>query len=125
MKLTINATLALDLFKAHGREDYFSFKGMESLLDYYDSVDDSIEFDVIGICGECTEYGNDVLSDFDSLISDYGYLFDRNQWMIDNDISGSNWQDNKQCYIDYLISRLEQRTTVLHIDNGNYIVFYY
>jgi hypothetical protein len=54
-----------------GREDQFSYKGLISLFDYFEMLeedtDQKIEFDVIAICCEYSEY--DSLKDFQN---DYG-----------------------------------------------------
>ena len=68
--------------------DYYTFDGLEALLDYYDQVDENMEFDPIAICCDCTEYGdgkmvNAVLS-FDDLVNDYGYLYPSEEWLEDN-----------------------------------------
>ena len=45
----------LDEFKAT-RPDNFSYEGLEALFDYYDTMDECIEFDPIALCCEWTEY---------------------------------------------------------------------
>ena len=102
--------------------DYYTFDGLEALLDYYDQVDENMEFDPIAICCDCTEYGdgkmvNAVLS-FDDLVNDYGYLYPSEEWLEDNGA-----ELDKDLYVDSLVKRLEDKTTVLHLPNGNYIVF--
>jgi hypothetical protein len=61
----------LDAFYKMGREDQFSYKGLISLFDYFEMLeedtDQKIEFDVIAICCEYSEY--DSLKDFQN---DYG-----------------------------------------------------
>lgn len=37
--------------------DYYTFEGLESLLNYYNEIDENMEFDCIAICCDCTEYG--------------------------------------------------------------------
>jgi len=55
-----------DAFYKMGREDQFSYKGLISLFDYFEMLeedtDQKIEFDVIAICCEYSEYEN--LKDF-------------------------------------------------------------
>jgi hypothetical protein len=68
---TITKYSFLDAFYKMGREDQFSYKGLISLFDYFEMLeedtDQKIEFDVIAICCEYSEY--DSLKDFQN---DYG-----------------------------------------------------
>lgn len=63
---TITKYSFLDAFYKMGREDQFSYKGLISLFDYFEMLeedtDQKIEFDVIAICCEYSEYEN--LKDF-------------------------------------------------------------
>jgi len=55
-----------DAFHKMGREDQFSYKGLDALFDYFEMLeedtDQQIELDVIAICCEYSEYEN--LKDF-------------------------------------------------------------
>ena len=124
MKMTIDAGMMKEMFVNYDR-DYYSFSGLETLLDYYDEINPEMEFDPIAICCDCTEYGeNSVCSSvcsFNDLISDYGYLYPVKEWLEDNLLEENEF--NKELYINSLVERLEEETTVLHVPNGNYIVF--
>ena len=123
MKMTVDAGMMKEMFVNFDR-DYYSFSGLETLLDYYNEIDPEMEFDPIAICCDCSEFGeHGAALDFDSLISDYGYLLDRDEWLDENALSPDEWEENKDLYIDALIEVLEDYTTVLHVCNGNYIVF--
>lgn len=113
MKITVTTGLAKEWFVNHNRGDYFSWDGLETLLNYYDDIDENIEFDVIAICCDCTEFGKNVDLTMDDFINDYSYLKPR-----DNSKS-------KEQYTQDLIECLEEKTTVLHVSNGNIIVFNY
>ena len=117
MKMTINIYDMKEKFVALDR-DYYTFDGLEALLDYYDQVDESMEFDPIAICCDCTEYGDGAVLSFDDLVNDYGYLYPAEEWLEDNGA-----ELDKDLYVDSLVERLEDKTTVLHLSNGNYIVF--
>lgn len=110
MKITVDVYDMKERFVAMDR-DYYTFEGLESLLDFYNEIDENMELDVIAICCDCTEYGEGAACSFDDLISEYGYKYPVEEW-LDNDL-----------YIDSLVERLEDETTVLHVANGNYIVF--
>lgn len=112
MKKTINVNDLCNEFKDYGR-DYYSYEGYEALLDYYDEIDPDMELDVIAICGDCTEYGKGAACSISDMIADYGCLINDD---IEDDIP-------REDYIEELVEALEERTTVLKLDNGNYIVF--
>ena len=62
MKSTINRSQFHDAFRKMGRENQFSYDGLEALFnyleDYEDDTGESIELDVIALCCEYTEYAN-------------------------------------------------------------------
>lgn len=47
-------------FKDYGRQDHFSYEGLEALFNYYEELEEDmkeqIELDVIGICCDWTEF---------------------------------------------------------------------
>lgn len=120
MKITVDAYDMKERFVAMDR-DYYTLEGLESLLDYYDEIDPEMEFDPIAICGDCTEYGKNAACSFDCLISDYGYKYPVEEYKEDNDIEENEFDETE--YITALVERLEDEKTVLHVPNGNYIVF--
>ena len=120
MKITVDIYDMKERFVAMDR-DYYTFEGLESLLDYYDEIDENMELDVIAICCDCTEYGEGAVCSFDDLINEYGYKYPVEEWLEDNALEENKF--DKDLYIDSLIERLEDETTVLHVANGNYIVF--
>lgn len=101
--------------------DYYSLDGYEALLDFYDEINENMELDVIAICGECTEYSDYATCDIDDMIGDYGYIYTKEEYMSDNDITSEEF--NQEDYIIELITRIEYRTTVLKLKNGGYIIF--
>lgn len=120
MKITVDVYDMKERFVAMDR-DYYTFEGLESLLDYYDEIDENMELDVIAICCDCTEYGEGAVCSFNDLINEYGYKYPVEEWLEDNALEENKF--DKDLYIDSLIERLEDETTVLHVANGNYIVF--
>lgn len=117
MKTTVTVDDMKAKFVALDR-DYYTYDGLEALLDYYDRVDENMEFDPIAICCNWTEYGDGAVLSFDDLVNDYGYLYPSEEWLEDN---GAEF--DKDLYVDSLVKRLEDKTTVLHLPNGNYIVW--
>lgn len=121
MKMEINVWDMKRVFQDLDR-DYWSMNGLDSLLEYYDSIDEGMEFDPIATCCECTEYGGyGAACSKRDFVNDYGYLLDVDGWMTEN-----GYEDFSQCedeYIESLCEVLEERTTVLYPENGNIIVF--
>lgn len=101
--------------------DYYSFSGLEALLEFYNEIYENIELDCIAICCECTEYGEGAACSFSDLINDYGYNYTVEEYKQDNNIEGSEYDEIE--YIAALVEVLEYKTTVLKCSNGNYIVF--
>lgn len=104
------------------QRDYYSWEGYEALLAYYNDIDPNMELDAVAICGDCTEYGEGACCSFDDLINDKGYAYPIEDYKADNDIETDDEFDQDD-YIVALAKKLEQRTTVLHVSNGNYIIF--
>lgn len=120
MKITVDVSDMKERFEALDR-DYYTWDGLEALLEYYDEIDENMEFDAIAICCDCTEYGENAACSFNDLISDYGYKYPVEEWLEDNALEENEFDND--LYIDSLVERLEDETTVLHVANGNYIVF--
>lgn len=125
MKMTVTVNDMKERFVALDR-DYFTYDGLNALLDYYNEIDENKEFDPIEICCACTEYGEGAACSFDDLIDDYGYKYPVEEWLEDYNEPEDEPEEHefdKDSYIKSLVDCLEQETTVLHIPNGNYIVF--
>jgi len=60
MKQTVNLYDFREAFKNHGRQEQFSYDGLEALFDhleeYEESTGEDVELDVIAFCCEYTEY---------------------------------------------------------------------
>ena len=121
MKKTIfNGNELQKEFQEYDR-DYYSIFGYDALLEFYDEIDEDMELDVIAICGDCTEYGNYSSYDFQDLINNYEYIYTKNEYMSDNNIEENDFNEDE--YISELINKLENKTDVLHLPNGDYIIF--
>lgn len=115
MKFTVNVPLAKRLFERYDR-DYYSIEGIEAIIDYYDEIDENMEFDVIAICCDCHEYGEGCALSFSDMISDY-------EAMVMDDYADTWYDMDDGEKTSAIIAELERNTTVLHVSNGNYIVF--
>lgn len=105
MKMTVDANMALEMFRSWDC-DYFTYEALETLLNYYDEIDPNIEFDVIAICCEWDEYGDTPCLTWKDFLSDYDYIL--------KDIDGAEElpEDEK---IEAIIDELENRTTVIKL----------
>lgn len=115
MKITVDVYDMKERFEAMNR-DYYTFEGLESLLDYYNEIDENMELDCIAICCDCTEYGKGAACSFSDLINEYGY-----KYPVESDIEESEFDETE--YLSALVEVLGDYTTVLQVSNGNYIVF--
>ena len=125
MKMTVWTGLAMEMLGAHDRANYFSWDGIEMLLDWYDENDENAEFDIVGICCEWTEYGNNVTLGFDSLIHDYDSYLPLQEWLDNRDYTLNEYErdeDLQEEYLQDLINELDEQTTVLRVPNGNIIL---
>ena len=123
MKLTLTALNLKETFVNWDR-DYYSVEGLEAILNYYDEIDENMELDVIGICGDCTEYGDGAAMSWESFYNDYGDYYSIQEYCEDNDIERESDDDiDREEYAEQLANTLADYTTVLRADNGNYIVF--
>lgn len=120
MKITVDVYDMKERFEALDR-DYYTYDGLEALLDYYDEIDENMEFDAIAICCDCTEYGEGAACSLEDLKNDYGYKYPVEEWLEDNALEENEFDID--LYIDSLVERLEDETTVLYVSNDNYIVF--
>ena len=86
----ISKTDFIDQFKIMNRSEQFSREGLEALYGYFEelSEDQNIQFDVIAICCDFTEYDNlaEFNRDYGKNFSDVEEIFDFTQViMIDNE----------------------------------------
>lgn len=105
-----------DAFEALKAANYgkacYSWDGVKTLLDYYDEIDERMEFDACSIMGEWTEYGCSFGECFtrDDLITDYGYLLERED------------DEDELDYAERLAHELERHTTVLYTNSCTCLV---
>ena len=86
----ISKTDFVDQFKIMNRSNNFSYEGLQALYGYFEelSEDQNIEFDVIAICCDFTEYDNleEFNRDYGKNFEDVEEIFDLTQViMIDNE----------------------------------------
>ena len=56
MFTTITQSMFIDEFRAHGRQDQFSYKALVALFNWLEEIEFTGELDVIGLCCEFAEY---------------------------------------------------------------------
>jgi hypothetical protein len=93
----------IDAFRAHGRENRFSYEAKEALFNYLEELEEDtgeqIELDVIALCCEYEE------ADADDIIKDYGL-----------DASGS--EDDRRALAEDFLS---EHTTVVWHDGDTFL----
>ena len=62
MKQTINSCDFIDAFRAHGRQNQFSYAGLRALFEYLEEMEDGMgeemELDVIALCCDYSEFAS-------------------------------------------------------------------
>jgi hypothetical protein len=97
---TINTAVQFkQAFIEHGRAEQFSIEALEALFDFYDSMGDNVELDVIGICCDWSE-----LTWEDCALS---YGIDLDHCIDDDERIGD--------VLEYMI----KHTTATELSNGN------
>ncbi len=114
MKMPIDASIMKDMFKSYNW-DYFSWDACKALLNYYDEIDENIEFDPIAICCEWSEYGNTPCLTWKDFINDYGYLLEEAA-KDDEDIDLDEIDEAEKC--EMIMDILEDKTTIIRLDDS-------
>ena len=103
MKQTINKSEFTAAFHQMGRKENFSYAGLIALYDYLTDLEDDLgeelELDVIALCCDYSEH------DLEDLQREYG------------DYEGEQWED-----LEEAIEWLEERTTVIRVDDDTVII---
>lgn len=117
MKITVNDKYSLRNYFERYNRDYYSEDGYDFMLDFYDN---DMELDVIGICGDLTEYGDhcglsfrDFLSDYGSYLDCGGYTYYQMDCLTDDEMDEA---------IDELVEALNDRTYCQRLSNGDVMV---
>lgn len=107
----------IDEFKDYNR-NYYSYEGYKTLYDFYNELE-GFELDVVAICCDVTEYGEE------DLIENYGYLYSYEYFLTDNEgLYDDDADEEKQTeYIKALADEIQNHTTILFLDNGSYLVW--
>lgn len=96
MKRTVNVYDFRQAFKDMGRNDSFTYEGLGALFEYFEGLEEDtgeeMELDVIGICGEFSEY-----EDLKEFQENYGEEYKT-------------------------LEDIEERTIVIPIDNKRFII---
>lgn len=124
MKVTVTVDYMKQAFFEIGC-NYFTDDGMKALLNYYD---EDWEFNPTELCRDWAEYGTNAECSFDDLLMDYGYQYPFDEWAENNgftedDLDNMTIATQKELYMGALIDHLKEKTEVLHLPNGNYLIF--
>jgi hypothetical protein len=103
MHITINhASQFRDEFKAHGRDNQFSYEGLELLFDYLEEIAPEYELDVVALC---CEYSEEMPSE---IAVNYGIE-------VDSEDDGE--------ILDAVMSYLDENTSVVGVTSSGAIVY--
>jgi len=134
MKQSINVYQFRDAFRDMGRNDNFSYDGLGVLFEYFEDlgedIGEEIELDVIALCCEYSEMT------YDEIVNDYiasgKHIYDRDAkdelTIIEDEININHYDDvDREQYIkdeqnEYLLEWLQERTTVLPVDDDTVII---
>lgn len=98
MKTTVSNCDFHDAFRQAGRENNFSYEGLNALFDYFEEYEDStgeeIELDVVAICCEFTEYED--IKELAKQYPDYIIWENDDETEIDEEATLDNFCDNTQ-----------------------------
>ena len=101
MKTTVNKYDFRDAFKAAGRENNFSYDGLDVLFDYFEEYEEStgeeIELDVIAICCEYSEETPDEIRANYRLDADYDVM----EYLLDNTQVAGVTEDGNIIYVQF------------------------
>lgn len=117
MKITVDASIMKEYFVNCDR-DYYTMEALETLVNWYDEIDEDMEFDPIAICCEWKEYGYTPCLTWNDLMSDYGYMLDK--WAYDCD----PWRDDEIAAMtetdrmDKLVELLGQETIIIRLGDS-------
>ena len=103
MKQTIDSYDFIEAFRTHGRQNQFSYDGLNALFDYLEEMEEGIgeemELDVIALCCDFSEFANPM-----EAAAEYGWEADPD---ADNDENG-----------EAALEWLQDRTSVITYDSG-------
>lgn len=112
--LSVNETLFIDMFRKYNRIDNFTYKGLQALFNYLDSLADDmqepIELDVIGLCcefyeGNAQDIANDYKSELEDMLNDDYFEGDTDaivsEWLQDQGLLVSEYDVNGTTHFLY------------------------
>lgn len=114
MKMTIDVGIMKNTFKSYNR-DYFSWEACEVLLDYYDEIDENMEFDPIAICCDWSEYGNTPCLTWKDFVNDYDYLLEEE---IADDEEDNLDEMDEAAKCEMIMDMLEDKTNIIRLENS-------
>ena len=105
MKISVDSSIMKDYMVNYDR-DYFTMEALEAILDFYNEIDENIEFDPIAICCDWSEYGETPCLTYNDFLNDYSYLIEDNEY------------NEKEDKINDIINKLSEHTIVIRLSNS-------
>ena len=116
MKTTVYQYDFIDAFSRMGRQDNFSYEGLEALydylIDYEESTGEEIELDVIALCCEYSEW-----EDIEEFLKNYGDNFQDHWESLTDDFAEDEEEARKEEMFEYI----QDYTTIIDIDGTSFI----
>ena len=111
MKQTVDESMFISRFEDYKRVESFGYDGLRTLFEYLEQLEDDlgeqIELDVVGICCDYSKYS------ISELWSEYSYLF--------QDLSRDDYESDDDLN-EAMLDELRNYTTVIEVDEDNYII---
>lgn len=118
MKKTVGFCEFQDAFTNCGRGESFTYDGFKALYDYLTQLEDGwieIELDPIAFDCEYTEYDS-AIEAVDEYTEDIPYLLD------EDEMDGIDTEELMEKQNEKALEYLNDRTQVIHMDNGGIII---
>lgn len=96
------------------RRNYFTLDGYRAILDYFEWIDEDVEFDCIGICCDFCEQSWEYVWD------DYSNLWDEDEFECEFE-NGKPIPEDEDEFVDELLNKMTDQTWCVQLDNGNFL----
>ncbi len=92
--------------------DYYSYDGYKELYSYYEEF----TLDVIAICCEVSEYTEE------EFLKTYDYIMPFEEYKTTN-YDEMTSEEFKEEFLELLISKVEEQTQIIKLENGSFLVW--
>lgn len=100
MKQTVSASDFVDAFRAHNRQEQFSYDGLRALFEYLEELESDtgteMELDVVALCCDFSEY-----SSAKEAAEEYGWEADADADEEENEEAARDWLRERTQFISH------------------------